>query len=295
MKNLPACPVCGDGNASSVAAMRGPQRDRYLAYSQKKYDGLMDSWIEGVDLAVLHCASCDHYWYSHRPDEAALSSMYASGKLLRADVASTREPTLAMRKEMRRLRGLLGGKALPTLLDYGSGFGRWARAAVAEGFQVTAFEPSAARGAESQEIDFTLVHDLESLAGRKFDVINLEQVLEHVPDPVAILKGARAYCHPQTLLRLTVPNVLRAPEGSAIWDVWPYDGARTHTMAPFEHLHGFTPHSLYAAVAQAGLKPLSSAALWRYYPLNQIRRLASRLWPALGQTLVLAKIDTEKE
>ena len=46
-----------------------------------------------------------------------------------------------MVKEMQKLK-LLVGKDKPTLLDYGSGFGRWARAAVEAGFEVIAFEPS---------------------------------------------------------------------------------------------------------------------------------------------------------
>lgn len=291
MRPVPICPICGHEKPAVVAEMDAARRERFKAYGVRKYGGVINDWADDVPLAVLHCPNCTHSWLSHQPDEAALTSMYAACRQLYGEGAPVdRDPSVVMRKEMRRLRRLIGGEGTPTLLDYGSGFGRWARAAVAEGFQVTAFEPSSERGAEREQTGFELVHHLEELKGHRFDVIHLEQVLEHVPNPLPLLKEVRAFGHAGTILRLTVPNVLRAPEGARIWDSWPYDGARTHTLAPFEHLHGFTPRSLGELAEGAGLKPLEARLLWRHYTSRQIRQLASFLWPQMGQTLFLARL-----
>ena len=150
----------------------------------------------------------------------------------------------------------LVGKRSPRLLDFGSGFGRWARAAARAGFQVHAYEPSTARGAESVD-EFTLVHDLAEIDGMKFDAINLEQVLEHVPAPLDTLHQIRAYMEPNSILRIRVPNITRSLEGPEIWRVWPYDGTHVHVMAPFEHLHGFTPESFIALSRRADLRVIS--------------------------------------
>jgi SAM-dependent methyltransferase len=190
---------------------------------------------------------------------------------------------------MARLRRLVQNRAEPKLLDYGSGFGRWARAAVREGFSVTAFEPSAVRAKEKKEVEFEVVHDLSVLQGRTFDVVNVEQVLEHIPDPVSALRAMRCLGNEETIFRFTDPNILRPSEGRKIWEVWPFHAVHAHTLAPFEHLHGFTPKSLGLALERSGFKSVEASALWKHCPLRQVRFLSSFLFPCLGQTLFLAR------
>src|SRR5688572_22233033 len=170
-----------------------------------------------------------------------------------------------MVRTLRQLKRLAVRKTAPRFLDFGSGFGRWARAAAEIGFDVHAYEPSKVRGNEESP-PFTLVHDLSELGSRKFDVVNIEQVLEHAADPLATLRAVRVVCIPEAIVRITVPNILRSPEGKHLWEEWPFDGRRPHTMAPFEHLHGFTPHSLECLVERAGFRHASMIRLVTSHP-----------------------------
>lgn len=188
---------------------------------------------------------------------------------------------------MARFRRFFGPARFPSLLDFGSGFGRWARAAVKEGFNVTAYEPAVSRGNEEGEYDFELVHELAALEGRRFEAINLEQVLEHVPDPLNVLHQVRKMSPSGGIVRITVPNLLRTPEGKNLWCDWPFDGHRVHTMAPYEHLHGFTPQSLCLLAKRAGLTPVRGMMIWRNYPIVQARSLLGGLFPRLGITKLL--------
>lgn len=292
MRLVERCPACDGAQTRVVVRADASAMVRYLAYSARKYGGLLDDWVNTDTLTILCCETCDHHWYRNQPTAEQLSAMYAAGRPLHGPASPSREPTPAMLKEMRRLYRLAGGGA-PSLLDYGSGFGRWARAAVQAGFRVHAFEPSAARGAEP-DAPFTLVHELDALRDMTFDVIHLEQVLEHVPSPLETLEQIKTYCSPETILRITAPTILRPPEGSGIWEVWPYDGKRAHTMAPFEHLHGFTPSSLIKLVKRSGYKVLPLEMLWRYYPILSMRNLVSHVYPKAGQTMVLAKIKNQR-
>lgn len=287
MLRVERCPAC-DGAQTRVAVRADASAmARYLAYSVRKYGGLLDDWVNSEPLTILRCEMCGHHWYRDQPTAEQLSAMYAAGRPLRGPASPSREPTTAMLKEMRRLYRLAGGGA-PSLLDYGSGFGRWARAAVQAGFRVHAFEPSAARGAEP-DAPFTLVHELDALRGMTFDVIQMEQVLEHVPDPVAVLREVRGYCHARTVLRVTVPNILRCDEGRNIWNEWPFNGERAHVMAPFEHLQGFTPDSLSRVIQRAGFASLGMGRMFLRYPASAFRSVARRLIPSLGQTFVIAR------
>jgi len=281
------CPTCGSERYARLVAINDGNRDRYRRFSDVKYGGHLDDWIATLEPEIVVCGHCRHHWYLRQPSPVQLSLMYANGRRLLPGAVS-REPTMEMLVEMRRF-AKLAGKNQPRLLDFGSGFGRWARAAAKAGFRVHAYEPSEARGSESVE-EFTLVHDLSEIAGMRFDAINLEQVLEHVPDPEETLRTITAFCTPNTVLRIRVPNILRPPEGSRVWADWPYDGKRVHAMAPFEHLHGFTRLSLVNLIKRAGYELLPLNKFWRSYPNFAIRNLVGNVYTKVAQTMVLATL-----
>ena len=279
-----SCPCCGSDHYSQLVAISDVNRDRYRRFSDIKYGGLLDDWVTTLKPEIVVCSDCGHHWYLRQPSPEQLSLMYGNGRRLLPGAVS-REPTQEMLAEMRRLAKLIG-KEQPRLLDFGSGFGRWARAAARAGFLVHAYEPTKARGAEAVE-EFTLVHELSEVAGMSFDAINFEQVLEHVPDPEETLRTITAFCTPKSVLRIRVPNILRPPEGNKVWVDWPYDGKRVHAMAPFEHLHGFTPDSLRCLLERSGFRFLTAQTLFGNYPATLIRQLIGRWVPRVAQTLAL--------
>jgi hypothetical protein len=278
------CPACDESHGLLLAALDADRMQRFVEFDLLKYGGLIADWLDTIPVEVLGCRACGHAWYRHQPDPDQLSLMYASGRPLATGAISTNSPSPAMQQEMRRVRRL--AKAVgkePLLLDYGSGRGRWARAAVAEGFRVVAYEPSVERGGEAVP-SFRLVHSEPELAGMKFDVIHLEQVLEHVPEPFETLTTVKAYCGTHTLIRITVPNILRDPSGARIWETWPFDGKTPHVLAPFEHLHGFTPASLRHLCVRAGYRPVPAVRILQTHPLNLLRQWVGFAWPSLGTT-----------
>lgn len=281
------CPACGREGGEVVVSPGQEEIERFHAFSARKYGGLMDAWLADLDLVILHCRTCGHHWYRMQPDADRLARMYASGRSLKGVKEPSREPNAAIQSEMIRFARMVGRASVtPRLLDYGSGYGRWARAAARAGFEVFAYEPSLTRGRE-ECAPFHLLHDLADLQGERFEAINLEQVLEHVSNPYATLRELRAFCVPSTLLRVSVPNLLRAPEGADLWRVWPFDGQDPHTMAPFEHLHGFTPDSLLALARRAGFLPLPGIRLARHYPSMWLRGVARGLAPRWGSTFLV--------
>jgi SAM-dependent methyltransferase len=178
----------------------------------------------------------------------------------------------------------------PMLLDYGSGYGQWARAAVAAGFDVVAFEPSRSRGADvkAQAAGFAVVHNLNDIGLRQFDAINLEQVLEHISAASEALSELLTWTTPRTVLRVATPNLLRCPEGDKLYETWPYDGTRAHTLAPFEHVNGFTPMSLVRTAERGGWVGAPLSAVARVDPAHVLRRLAGWVDPRMDQTLLYA-------
>lgn len=280
------CPACDSEGYVRQVVIDDSSRQRYLRFSEIKYGGLLNGWLAELQPEIVACSECAHHWYLRQPSPEQLSQMYGNGRRL-IPGAVLREPTQMMLSDMRRLAKLVG-RECPRLLDFGSGFGLWARAAAQAKFRVHAYEPCETRGAELVD-DFTLVHDLSEIAGLRFDAINLEQVLEHVPNPQETLRTITAFCTPNTVLRIRVPNILRPAEGSKVWADWPYDGKRVHSMAPFEHLHGFTPDSLRRTVTGAGFRPIARHNMAWSYPHVSARYWLRHWFPRLDQTFLIVR------
>ena len=289
MRIVDLCPACSGPCPEMVASLDEKSAIRFSQFDNLKYGGTLSGWIDSIPPIVLRCGRCGHSWYQNQPEQHQLSTMYSMGRSLKLGIIASREPTPHMRKEMRLLRGMVdGGKGPTSMLDFGSGSGRWSRAAVLEGFLVTAYEPSVERGSESHA-PFELVHSMEELKDRKFDVIQLEQVLEHVPDVLETLWQLQQFCKPHTVLRITVPNLLRDSDGRNIWSTWPFDGEKPHFLAPYEHLHGFTPKSLDCLLWRAGFKNIEFAKEGRLVASNLIRRKLGIFFPHLNSTLRYVK------
>lgn len=290
MRSLVDCPVC-DSRQTGVRTECGDrERRRFLEYSAVKYGGLMDTWLPTLDPTVQYCLVCGHHWYARQPNPAALAAMYEAGRRLQPDKVVSAAPTSRQMAAMRALHALAKRRARASgvlrLLDYGAGSGRWAMAATKSDFSVVAFEPNATRSYRDDEpiIGLSVVHDLDELGPDPFDAILLEQVLEHVPDPLGVLTRLRQLCHQGTVLRISVPNLHAPVEGNRIWEEWPFNGERPHTMAPFEHLHGFTPESLTRLVDRAGFDRLSARILARYDSRLALRQGASAVFQRAATT-----------
>jgi hypothetical protein len=250
----------------------------------------MDAWQKYFNLEVRQCLVCSHYWHHTQPEFLKLLGMYEASVPLKKNLADpAREPSPFMLKSMSSLYELAfhtKGEP-PTLLDYGSGRGRWARAAVVAGFRVWAYEPSASRANEGIK-DFPIVNDLAELAGIHFDVVNIEQVLEHTQEPFQVLSGLIPLLKSESLVRITVPNVMRMGAKN-LWSSFPFDGEKMHIMSPYEHLQGFSPQSLQALLLGAGFIYERSFSAWKKYPLHFTRALFGRWFPRFGTTMALVR------
>ncbi|NJM33048.1 MAG: class I SAM-dependent methyltransferase [Limnobacter sp.] len=290
MKSVNLCPACGKNEFKKKAVINKHNQKSFYSFSKLKYDGLLDSWLDDIQPEIVDCKACGHHWYIRQPSPDQLANMYNKGMHLLPGLIS-REPTREMLAHMQKLAEL-SGRDKPQLLDFGSGFGRWAKAAARVGFNVYAYEPSQVRSTK-METEFTLVNDIAQISGMKFDVINLEQVLEHVPTPLETLEHIKCYFSAHSVLRVRVPNILRPPEGKRLWHEWPYNGKRVHIMAPFEHLHGFTPGSLQKLASRAGFETITGLRLLRHYPFEWLRTCIKPLIPQWGSTFVLLRLPAQ--
>ena len=141
------------------------------------------------------------------------------------------------------------------ILDIGCGPGFFLSTAIKRGWDAHGIEPSRQAAAHARTLGATITEGFfgkESAAALgRFDAVNLTNVLEHVPNPVDILKAAIGQLDSGGVLCVGVPNdfsplQIAARGAMNTGDWW---------VAPPHHLNYFDFDSLSALLTRLGLKP----------------------------------------
>ncbi len=207
----------------------------------------------GLRFAVVRCADCGLQYTCPRPDPATIGQFYA------ADYGPFRRPRLKNRGEpWGPLAAMMGRpcverRTLPwhgqgRLLDFGCGGGSYLERMRAQGWNVAGLDASAPTAERvRRELGIpchvgTLPHP--DLAPGSFDVVTMWHALEHVHDPLSVLRAAHDLLAPGGRLLIAVPNIASAP---ARWF-----GPSWFGLELPRHLTHFTPTTLRAFVEKAG-------------------------------------------
>lgn len=146
-----------------------------------------------------------------------------------------------------------------TVLDVGCATGYLAEALSAQGCTVSGIEvdPEAAEQARPKLADL-VVGDLESVRledafpGRKFDAIVLGDVLEHLSDPVGVLRSASVLLAEGGRIVLSIPNVAHGSVRLALLQGrWRYTGTG---LLDETHVRFYTADSVAQLVHDGGLR-----------------------------------------
>ncbi len=138
-----------------------------------------------------------------------------------------------------------------SLIDIGCSTGVFLNEARDRGFDVTGIEPGWASAAYTRRRLGVKVHtsDIERFeTNDKFDVVVCLHVIEHVPDPLAVMKKLGGLCKKDGIVFLATPNLgcERARSAGVDWEA----------VGPADHLHLFDEPVLRNLAAKAGLEEI---------------------------------------
>lgn len=243
------CPVCKSTNTELLVELSSDyQKEKLLEYDLKYYEGKLKTIFSETQYKINQCNDCDHLYYSEPLELNQLSEMYLAHAVnLKKKHKNIQGNNFDILKSLIKKYIHIWGKDNPKILDYGSGAGIWSQAAYDIGEDVTAFEPHIER---VEHTGYEMINDLNDLKKQKFDIIFLNQVLEHTLDPIFELKTIRDLTKNGSILISSVPNAGAISKKNFI-KTWPYHNT-SHVMAPFQHLHGFSQNSFLRAHKIAG-------------------------------------------
>jgi 2-polyprenyl-3-methyl-5-hydroxy-6-metoxy-1,4-benzoquinol methylase len=165
------------------------------------------------------------------------------------------------------------------VLDIGCGFGQALGYHASRGCEAWGVESDENVRAIAELHGFKLrigVFRVEDFPQEYFDVVTMDQVVEHARDPVATLAGVRNVMKPGGMAILSTPN-------AAGWGAKVFGARWINWHAPY-HLHFFTRRSMRIAARRAGLKvePLGTltSSEWLYYQWMHLATQPSASRPA---------------
>jgi 2-polyprenyl-3-methyl-5-hydroxy-6-metoxy-1,4-benzoquinol methylase len=202
--------------------------------------------VEGF--AIQRCRRCGTVYTDRLPgdeDAADYAGFYEDGR----DVEI---PAFVLERLREVVRSLERYRSTGAWLDIGCGSGTLLRAAGQESWAPIGTEvaPAAVKAMRAEGLDARLgfVEQLDLPAGG-FDVVSMTEVIEHVPDPDALLHEAVRLLRPGGALYLTTPHG-RGISGRLL-------SARWSIVAPPDHLQLFSTSGMRAALGRAGLRTVA--------------------------------------
>jgi SAM-dependent methyltransferase len=239
-RSEPACPWCSGACATTQPPTTRPDWPRAL------------------------CRTCGTIFYPAAPDPGSLSAIYAEAwSAERESGANGSTSILAASSLVRRMTPASLGSA--HLLDYGAGGGALSRALaqVHREAEIHAYEPFGP-ACSYPGVAWSDTAD-EPWSDRFYDIIFLCEVIEHVPDPTALLADLRQRLKPGGRIALTTPNArgLRARRQGGAW---------REAQNP-AHLCLFTQQSLDLCAKRAGFhgfERLHAPVRYKSEPLRQL-------------------------
>jgi SAM-dependent methyltransferase len=193
---------------------------------------------------MLRCENCGTLFTAELPGPASshdYESYYHAGNLDVPEFVHGRLGELVRSFEDRR--------RLNRWLDVGCGAGTLMQAARQAGWDVVGTEVAGSAVDALRTAGFeVLVGELNELelANAGFDVVSVVEVVEHLPDPRALLIEAARHLRPGGVLYVTTPHA-RGISGRLL-------GTRWSVVAPPEHLQLFSVSGLRLALEGSGLK-----------------------------------------
>ncbi len=262
------CAICGTtGNARELyQATLSPEAFSARVFSARRLP-------DGIHYRIVRCTSCGLVRSDPIAPPDVLERLYAESSFsYEAEVESL---TRTYGRYLSKLNEY--GARKEAILEVGCGNGFFLSEAARQGYQrLVGVEPShdaVKRAVPGVEI----IRDVMRpglFSDSSFDVVCMFQVLDHLPDPVAVLRECRSVLRPGGLL-LCVNHDVGALSARILGERSP--------IIDIEHTYLFDRRTMGRAVAAAGFEVQRVSAAWNLYPLRYLTHL-------LPMPLFLAKI-----
>jgi SAM-dependent methyltransferase len=281
------CPACGAATFTTVyeEPFSAPG---IRAYLNRHYEGKASNAADAFDYSLVRCDDCSLVYQAQVPDEPLLAEIY--NHWVPGNQEGVDSSTLAEYRYLaEQVQFVIEHFSVPPsdlrVLDFGFGWGQWAKMAMGFGCRVAGVELSQERIRDALATGLEVIEG-NDLPKRAFRFVNTEQVFEHLLEPGAVLQKLVESLTDDGVIKISVPDSSTAlrqlrREG----EFAKLAAEQQMPIAPLEHINCFDYKSLVSMGRKAGLKPLRprfrkllNGASGLFQPRNLARTMARPIY-----------------
>jgi SAM-dependent methyltransferase len=249
------CPVC-DCSKLIPVYRRYFSDERIREYLELAYHGNVEySYLEGHEFEVVECEGCGFLFQTNVLTETGAQHLYDVwiDPTLTERYCRTNKHSYAY--NCSRLSFVYHYVNLPMarMLDYGAGFGNFCHLALGFGFEVSALEFSRERIALLNKNGIACI-SVDQLEDEYYHFVWMNQVLEHLSNPLEVLRNVHRVLHTDGIVAVSVPkcsSLKRKLRNADSLSLEKYKEA-LKPCAPLQHINSFTHATLVKICRNAG-------------------------------------------
>lgn len=254
------CPICNHSVSKNLLFRNTNDFDfkQFLifekAYGTNYFKDLESGLLKKQEFIIQQCQKCEFIFQQCILNEIGMAKLYDSW--LDSELVHQLTFKLVNYNDLRRdyhnrlayITAYFGGRKVK-MLDWGAGIGNFCNEAKSFGdFEITAYDYSEEKNISLEKLGIQ-TKKISELLPNEYDFINVDQVLEHVKDPLLLIKTCSQFLQPNGLLFISTPNCSKLihliKKGILNEELHEF-------ISPHQHINAFVNKSLKHLAAQAG-------------------------------------------
>jgi len=257
------CPTCESTNTIEVYScsfLKSPVRD-FLESFYSPQGKIGFEYLDGANFILEECNSCGTIFQKEIPSDFLMNKLYEEW------IDPKKVFDLHLKKDNLAKFWYYAQEVMMTIaffnripselkfLDFGMGWGKWCYMAKAFGCDIYGTELSKARIAYAQSQGVKVI-TWNEISDHSFDLINTEQVFEHIPEPLETLRYLKESLEPHGLIKISVPDGRDIKRRLKIGDWMAPKGSKNslNPVSPLEHINCFKRASVIRMADIVGLE-----------------------------------------
>lgn len=258
MIKIKKCPLCGSSQYIPLISRKFNHPD-IKDFIDTYYEGRVDwRYLSNERFEIIKCQKCTFIWQRYILDSVGMYKLYSEWISSAQSLAKKQYANIHLyskyANQVQSINSFFPEKRPCEIrvLDYGCGWGYWCLMAKAHGYHVSGVEISDERVRFAKNNALDIVYNLSTLSEHKFDFINCQSSLEHIPNPLNNLRDLVEILNFEGIIRISVPNSINI-ESELKNSRWK---AKKDAIHPLEHINCFTQKTLICMAEKAGLKAI---------------------------------------
>lgn len=256
------CPICQSADLSVIYSIqtKTPEFTKFLKlekfYSENFYKLIQNGLLKEVVFEIVKCNKCNFIFQSNVLNDEGMFLLYNHwlDKELLLKYYSEMKPNEYEKALLKVIKKVFKKENNINILDYGAGYGNFCALSKKLGFNTFAFDLS--NDKNEYIISDIGVNKISNLNDYElfFDFIFVNQVFEHVSDPLNILKKLKNSLSHKGIIYISVPDCNRIEETIK-------NNGLTEELfmqlSPQQHINAFNNKTLLKLGYEAGLRQLN--------------------------------------